>query len=105
MKRHRSLIWWYWVLTGVALGARLGGWGAGPPVAMALTTVQGIHLALRARSPTAFPVQVRAAYLGALLLGSWPALTALHRMQLAGTAALVLFDYCPLARTLSLLPW
>jgi hypothetical protein len=26
-------------------------------------------------------------------------------MQLAGTSALLAFDYCPLARTLALMPW
>jgi hypothetical protein len=105
MKRQRRLIWRYWLLTEVALGASLAGWKAGLTVAIALTTVQGIHLGLRARSMVALPVQVRAAFLGLLLLGSWPPLHALHWMQLAGTAVVLVFDYCVLARLLSLLPW
>jgi hypothetical protein len=105
MKRQRGLVWWYWLLTGVALGASLAGGNAGLTVAIALTTLAGIHLGLRSRSMVALPVQVRAAYLGLLLLGSWPPLRALHWMQLAGTAVVLVFDYCVLARLLSLLPW
>jgi hypothetical protein len=101
----RGLIWWYWLLTVLALGTRVAGWKGGLPVAVGLTTLQGIHLGLRSRSLTALPVQVRAAYLGLLLLGSWPPLRALHRAQLVGTTALLVFDYCALARMLSLLPW
>ena len=105
MSRRGGLLWWYWLLTAVALGGRLAGWKAGLPAAMALTTLQAIHLGLRSRRLVAFPVQVRATYLVLLLLGSWPPLVALHWAQLAGTATLLFFDYCPLARTLSLLPW
>jgi hypothetical protein len=105
MKRQRGLVWWYWLLTEVALGASLAGWKAGLTVAIAVTTLAGIHLGLRARSPVALPVQVRAAYLGVLLLGSWPPLRALHWLQFAGTAVVLVFDYCVLARLLSLLPW
>jgi hypothetical protein len=102
-RRRTSLVWWYWLLTGIALGARLAGWTAGLGVAMALTAVQAIHLTLRARRVTAFPVQVRVAYMGLLVLGSWAPLV--HWAQLCGTACLLVFDYCPLARMLSLLPW
>jgi hypothetical protein len=105
MRRQRGLVWWYWLLTEVALGASLAGGKAGLTVAIALTILAGIHLGLRARSMVALPVQVRAAYLGVLLLGSWPPLRALHWMQLAGTAVVLVFDYCVLARLLSLLPW
>jgi hypothetical protein len=105
MSRRRGVVWWSWLFTGAALGARRAGWKAGLPLAMALTALQGIYLGLRARRATAFPVQVRAGYLGLLILGSWPPLRALHWAQLAGTATLLRFDYCPLARTLSLLPW
>jgi hypothetical protein len=102
MKR-RGLVWWYWLATEAALGANLA--GASLSGAIALTIVQGIHLGVRARSPVALPVQVRAVYLGALLLGSWPPLRVLHWLQFAGTGVLLVFDYCVLARTLSLLPW
>lgn len=40
-----------------------------------------------------------------LLLGQWPPLTFVYRIQLAGTTAMGCFDYCPLARILLLMPW
>lgn len=103
--RHFGLTWWLWALTGGAVAASLAGWGPGLRAALALTAVQVVHQAARTRSVHSFPVQVRAAYLLILLAGTWPPLRALHPLQLAGTVALIVFDYCPLARMLSLLPW
>ena len=103
--RHFGLTWWLWALTGAAVAASLAGWGPGLPAALALTALQAGHQAARTRSVHSFPVQVRAAYFLILLVGTWPPLRALHPLQLAGTVALIVFDYCPLARMLSLLPW
>jgi hypothetical protein len=105
MKRRLNVVWWWWLVTGTALGGRLGGWGQGLALAMALTVLQAIHLAVRTARSTSLPVQVRASYLALLVMGSWPPLAFLHAAQLAGTIALLVFDYCPLARTLSLFPW
>jgi hypothetical protein len=105
VRRLRTSNWWWWLATGAALASRLAGWGPGLAAAMGLTALRGLELALRHRSVTAFPVQVRAAYLAILAAGGWPPLVFLHAMQLAGTTALVVLDYCPLARILSLLPW
>ncbi|MFQ5937571.1 MAG: hypothetical protein ACE5LB_14305 [Acidiferrobacterales bacterium] len=57
------------------------------------------------RSLSAFSVQLRIAYLGLLVLALWPPLQIVYWIQLIGTSAMVLFDYCLLARVLSLLPW
>jgi len=103
--RHFGLTWWLWALTGAAVSASLAGWGPGLRAALAVTAVQAVHQAARTRSVHSFPVQVRAAYLLILLAGMWPPLRVVHALQLAGTVALVVFDYCPLARMLSLLPW
>ena len=105
MNGLKDLMGWYWLLTGLALAAHLAGWRTGLLVAMALMVLQGVHLGLRARSPLALPVQVRAVYLGLLILGSWPPLRALLWLLLAGLAVRLVFDYCLLARLLSLLPW
>ena len=103
--RRRDSFWWYWVLTGIALGAGLAGSSAGVPMAMVLTAVHLGKRALHARSPSDFGVQVRVAYLALLVVGSLPFLAVVHFAQLIGTVALVAFDYCPLARILSLMPW
>lgn len=105
MNLGKDHVWWLWLLTALALGAHLGGFRAGLPLAVALTTLQGLRFVVRAGPLDAFPVQVRVAYIVLLFLGSWPPLVAVHWAQLAGTTALIVFDYCPLARLLSLLPY
>jgi hypothetical protein len=100
-----DLVWWSWLVTALALGARLGGLEAGLAAAVVATAATGLYLAWRARTARALGVQVRAAFAGLLLLGAWPPLVALHWAELAGTAVLLLLDYCFLARALSLMPW
>ena len=48
---------------------------------------------------------MRFVYLGLLVLGQWELFHFIHYLQLVGTAVLVLAGYCPLARTLLLMPW
>jgi hypothetical protein len=70
-----------------------------------LCAVQIGHVIWLTRGVTAFPVQVRVAYLAMLISGLWGPLQWIHWVQLAGTTARVLVGYCLLARTLSLAPW
>lgn len=101
----RKLAWWYWLVTGCLLSAGLSGWPLGFPLAIAVTTFQLVHFIIMKRSFAAFPVQVRFAYL-LLLLVAYPApLQLIYWLPTVGTWALVLFSYCPMARTLSLMPW
>ena len=100
-----DLGWWYWFLTMCLLGAGLFGWPAGINVAILLCVVQMSHVIWLTRNVTAFPVQVRVAYLAMLIAGLWGPLQWIHWMQLAGTTARVMVGYCLLARTLSLAPW
>jgi hypothetical protein len=72
--------------------------------AIGLTAIQLLHFAARDSILFAFPVQVRAAYLGLLIIGLLPWTGVVHWIQLFGTWSMVLFGYCPLARILSLLP-
>ncbi len=101
----RSTGRWYWLVMVALLGAEALGWAAGGPAAMALGGVQVLHYRWRERALRAFPVQVRLAYLVLLAAGLWPPLAFVHGIQLAGTLALVLGGYCPLARLLALAPW
>lgn len=105
MNRMQTLSWWYWLATGLLLAGVLWGCplGFGPPIG--LTLVQGLHYLAREGSVRAFPVQVRVAYLVWMLAGLWAPLGFFLWIQLAGTAASVLVDYCLMARTVSLLPW
>jgi hypothetical protein len=102
----RSLGWWYWTATLPLLVAAVvfDHRGLFAPL-IAFTTWQGLHFLWRTRSLLAPPVQTRTAYTLLLLAGLWPPLAFVHWVQVAGTTAMVLFGYCPLARMLSLMPW
>ena len=105
MFEFRSIGWWYWLATVCLLTAGLGGWSTGFSVAVAVTGVQIIHFALRDRSVTSFTVQVRLAYLLLILVALPEPLQWIYWLPTAGTWALVMFGYCTMARTVSLLPW
>ena len=72
---------------------------------MTLCLIQLAHVVWLTCDITAFPVQVRSAYLGLLFAGLWGPLQWIHWMQFAGTTARILAGYCLLARALSLAPW
>ena len=97
--------WWAWTITAVLLVIGLVGYHSAFIAAMVLTAVQGVVMLLRDRSLTAFPVQLRAAYLLLLLVCYLPGMHWLYWLPAVGTFALVLFGYCLMARFLSLLPW
>lgn len=105
MKKRQDIGWWYWLVTVWLLALEEAGWRSGLYLAMALCVVQAVHFARRESNMAALTVQVRIAYLGLLLAGLWEPLHAIHWVQLVGTSARVLADYCFLARLLSLLPW
>jgi len=104
-RAHRSLWWWYWLFTAFALAASLCGWKSGLAIAFALTAVQAVHVGASAGSAMAFPVQVRIGYLAIIALSAWTPLAPLQAVQLAGLLLRLAFDYCLLARMVSLLPW
>lgn len=99
---NRGLGWWYWLATSLLLTAGVAGWAPGFALAIAFCAWQAVHFALRRAG---FSVQVRVVYLAFLVLAWPPPLRPLYWLPLVGTWANVLFDYCFLARTLSLLPW
>jgi len=103
--RIRHLDWRYWAASDILLlGVILDcAWSAAGLAA--LTVLQCVHFILRERGLAAFPVQVRLSWAFLLALGTWEPLGFLHWIQLAGTSAMVLAGYCPLARTLALMPW
>lgn len=105
MTRMQSISWQYWAVTDVLLIVAVLGWQPGFAAVIGLNIVQLGHFLAREKTPIAFPVQVRAAYLGLLLAGQWDPLYFIYFIQIAGTTAMVLVDYCPLARILSLMPW
>lgn len=105
MIEYKRIAWWYWLVTACLLSVGVAGHDVGFLLAMGLTVVQLVHFLFRERRVDAFPVQVRIAYL-ALLLVAWPEpMRPLYWLPTVGTWAQVLFGYCLMARTVSLLPW
>lgn len=100
-----DLIWWYWFITDVLLIAGVAGVPYGIEVAIALNVFQVLHFYKRTPQLSAFPVQVRLAYLALLLVALYPPLFFLYFLIILGTTSMVLFDYCFLARFMSLMPW
>lgn len=105
MNRRQDIGWWYWLTTVALLGSSLLGWAPGIWLAMALCLIQIVHVCRLVGHVTAFPLQVRVAYVMLLAAGLWAPLQWIHLIQLVGTTARVLVGYCLLARTLSLAPW
>jgi hypothetical protein len=95
----------YWQLTALLLAAHFAGWAHGLAAVTALNTLQVLHFALMHRGIAAFEVQLRIGYLALLGLGSIGPLWPVHLVQFVGVNALLVADYCLLARLLVLLPW
>lgn len=97
--------WWYWLATAVLLTYGLAVSPSGFALAIGLTMFQLIHFVIRNQGVTSFPVQVRFWYL-MLLVVAFPApLQWLYWIPTIGTWAQIIFGYCAMARTVSLLPW
>lgn len=105
MKARQDLGWWYWAVTVILLASGLSGWSTGVYLAILLCFIQIGHVVWLTKSASAFPVQVRVAYVLMLAAGLWEPLQWIHWVQLVGTSARVLVGYCFLARSLSLAPW
>ncbi|NEZ02566.1 hypothetical protein G4Y73_00210 [Wenzhouxiangella sp. XN201] len=102
---YNKLSWWYWLVTACLLTLGVGGYPLAFPLAIALTLIQLVHYLAREKNFSAFPIQVRAWYLGLLLVALPAPLQPVYWIPTIGTWALVLFGYCGMARIISLLPW
>jgi hypothetical protein len=104
--RSERKAWWYWLSVWIPLGFwTVDGAPGGLVCAIAFCAVSLADFRLQDGSWAAFPVQVRAGFLLLLLAGIPDALRIVNWIQLAGTGAMLAFDYCPLARLVSLAPW
>jgi hypothetical protein len=95
----------YWQVTALLLAAHFAGWAGGLPLAIALTAGQVLHFGAYRRTLQALDVQVRIGYAGLLMLGSVGPLWPIHLVQFVGVNALLVAEYCLLARLLVLMPW
>jgi len=102
---YKELGWRYWLVTACLLTAGLAGYQTGFFLAIGLTVFQLIHYAIRERSITEFPVQVRFWYLLLLLVALPEPLRIIYWAPTVGTWVRLVFGYCTMARCVSLLPW
>jgi hypothetical protein len=110
LERHIFILpgdwtWWTWTVTTTLLLVGLCGHPDAFLAAMGLTFLQTIVIYFREKKVSAFPVQLRLAYLALLALCHLPFMRWLYWLPTVGTFALVIFGYCLMARVLSLLPW
>lgn len=105
MSRLTDKVWGYWLITDILLWMDVMGWHYALFAAALLTTVQIFHFWHDTGRIASFPVQVRIAYLLLLVAAFWPPLYWLIYPVILGTTAMVIFDYCFLARFMSLMPW
>lgn len=101
----RESSWWYWAVLDLLLIAGLAGVSVAFFLAIAVSLVQLVHFRWREGRFSAFSVQVRLVYAAVLLLAGWGPMHWLFWVPATGTFLVVVFGYCVLARTLSLLPW
>jgi len=102
---YRNIDWQYLLVCATGLSLGLTGWKIGFLIAIAMAAVQLTHAFIVHHRLTAFTVQVRIAYT-LLLLAAWPeSMNWLYWLPAVGTWAYIFFDYCLLARTLSLMPF
>lgn len=100
-----SPAWWTWIVIAGLLVAGLSGQEDARLAAMWIAAGQAALYVTRHRSLAHFPTQVRVAYALWMAASFFDVLVPLFWIQAAGTSALVLLGYCPLARMLLVLPW
>jgi hypothetical protein len=105
MLQPRQVSWWYWLVSAILLVPWIAGVEEAFWLLLGLTTLQIVHFRLREGRFAAFPVQVRIAYLLIVAVAAWPPMRWSALVPAVGTWVQVIFGYCLLARTLSLLPW
>jgi len=101
----KELVWWGWLLTAALLVTGLAGIPAGFVAALALLLVKTLFYWWKLGRVGAMGVQIRLSYTLVLALCFIPQLHWLFWLAAAGTVALLVFGYCLMGRTLSLLPW
>jgi len=100
-----NLIWFYWAITdillilGVTIDPQFLYW------AITFNVIQVFHFYWLTPQINNFAVQVRIAYLLLLIVALYPPLFFIFYLQIIGTTAMVLGNYCFLARLMSIMPW
>lgn len=103
--RLSDYTWWIWLCLA---GCLLAGLLVDPTyffLAILISTIQALVFFAREENSSAFPAQLRIAYVLLLVVLYLPPLRFLYWIPAIGTLILCFTGYCLLARCLSLLPW
>ena len=101
----KELAWWGWLATAALLTTGIAGLPAGFIAATALLLAKTVFYGWKLGRVSAIAVQIRLSYTLVLALCFIPQLHWLFWLAATGAVALVVFGYCLMGRTLSLLPW
>jgi len=102
---NKHIINLYWSATYIGIFVSLFFWSEAIFISMLMVAIHGLHMHLKTKRFHSFPMQVRIYFLMLLILGLAPGMFWIHWVQFAGVTSYFVFDYCPLARILSLMPW
>lgn len=100
----KSLEWWYWLVTLIAMITGLSGVVQGFYVVILVSVVQFSHFTV-SRGFAAFPTQVRFVYGVFVIIALFDPTRIFYWLLLIGTVMVTLFDTCFIARFLVLMPW
>ena len=105
MLPKQDLAWWYWLATIPFLSIGIMGETNGLFIVALITLLQTGHFYIRDACKFSFPFQVRFGFLCWFCCGLLPYMEWMLWVQLMGTSLSVLFDYCAMARLMTLAPW
>ena len=100
----KSLEWWYWFVTLIAMITGLLGMVQGFYGVIFVSVVQTVHFSV-SRGFTAFPTQVRFVYGLFTIAALFDPTRIFYGVLLIGTIMVVLFNSCFIAKVLMLMPW
>ncbi len=100
----KSLEWWFWFVTLIAMITGLSGIVEGYYVVILVSVIHFIYFTAK-RGFAAFPTQVRFVYALFVIAALFDPTTILYWILLIGTVMVTLFDTCFIARMLIIMPW
>ena len=100
----KSLQWWFWAITLVAMIIGLTGRPEGFYAVILVSAVQTAYFWTR-QGFTAFPTQVRTVYCALTVVALFDPTRLFYWALLVGTIMVTFFDRCIIARVLAHMPW
>ena len=100
----KSLEWWYWFVTLIAMITGLAGIVEGFYLVILVSVIQFVHFTF-SRGFAAFPTQVRFVYGIFVIIALFDPTLIFYWLLLIGTVMVTLFNTCFIARILIVMPW